>query len=243
MSNILEFDGSFEGFLSLVAFTYEIRVLPERIITPNDTLSLFDEPFVIATNEALANRVYEAIGKKFHPKHCRLITLAWCYDTPPLFIELLTFIRLGFKDPLRLDDITQPAIKAIHDAATYVHKEQHKMVGFVRFVKLQDHTFYAKIHPKSNVLALLGDHFKERFTEPWIIHDTKRKTVLIHQQGIIQSHHVAHHEEPILHKEELTFQRLWKKFFKQIAITQRTNTALQRHFVPLRYRDEMTEFQ
>lgn len=243
MSNILEFDGSFEGFLTLVAFSYEIRVMPERIITQEDTLTLFDEPLFIQTKVDLAHRVYEAMKQKFHPKHVRLIHLAWLYDETPLYKELLTFIRLGFKEATFLDDITQPSIKKVHDASAYCLKERHKMLGFVRFMQLHDQSFYAKIAPKSNVLALLGSHFKERFNDPWIIHDTKRNLALIHKEGTLQEHHVAAVDLPCLHKDEQHFQRLWKKFFKQVAITERLNPKLQRQFIPLFYQEEMTEFQ
>ena len=243
MSNILEFDGTFEGFLTLVAFSYEIRVMPERIITHADALTLFDEPLFIQTKEALATRVYHAMKQKFHPKHLRLIHLAWLYDEAPLYKELLTFIRRGFKEASELDDITQPSIKKVHDGANYTLKERHKMLGFIRFVKLDDSSFYAKITPKSNILSLLGEHFKERFNDPWIIHDTKRELALIHKDGTVQYHHVASSELPLLHQEEKHFQRLWQKFFKQVTITERTNLKLQRHFIPLFYRNVMTEFQ
>jgi probable DNA metabolism protein len=42
--------------------------------------------------------------------------------------------------------------------------------------------------------------------------------------------------------EEDEYRDLWKIFFKNIAIKERTNPKLQRNNLPLRFRGDMTEF-
>jgi probable DNA metabolism protein len=49
------------------------------------------------------------------------------------------------------------------------------MTAFVRFEKMQDGVFFAKIDPDFNVLPLIRKHFKDRYQDQkWMIYDLRR---------------------------------------------------------------------
>jgi probable DNA metabolism protein len=108
---------------------------------------------------------------------------------------------------------------------------------------LEDGLLYAKIAPPRNVLPLLGKHFVKRLgTERFIIHDITRGWIVVYDGKSLQMHEVLDASVPRLHEDEKQFQELWRTFFHTVAIESRKNYKVQRNFVPLLYRELMTEF-
>lgn len=240
MYDLLSFDGSFEGFLSLLYFAKEKNIHPSNIILPSTPLSLFDFPFYIKTDTTNATLHYQYLKNTFPKKPFHIFNYAFLYETPPLHVKLFEYINIQDKE--QLNDIAIEPTKSINKAYKYVLRERHKMLGFLRFSRLQNSIYYAKCAPKSNILVLLGSHFKARFKHEWIIHDIKRNLALLHSDGRLSLKKVESFEEPLLHTEEATCKKLWKKFFTSVAINSRNNPKTQRQFVPLFYRPFMDEF-
>lgn len=157
MYDLLSFDGSFEGFLSLLYFAKEKNICPLNIILPNTPLSLFDSPFFTETDTKNAKLHYRNLKNTFPKKPFHIFNYAFLYETPPLHVKLFEYINI--QDREKLSDIATEPTKSIHKAYKYVLRERHKMLGFLRFSRLQNGIYYAKCAPKSNVLALLGSHF------------------------------------------------------------------------------------
>lgn len=237
------YDGSFEGFLSMVYESYLTKSVPDTIAAGNTVPSLLDECRFITTDETLASKVALSIRERFSkPIVERIFHTFLCDDSNPER-DLLLYIRLGFKHTHHLEDYAHPIVYAIHAYQRRVLSTLHKMNAYLRFKELDDHTLYGKISPPRNVLPLMGKHFQTRLrSETFIIHDTQRSLALVADNGRLRIEHIERYTEPVRSADEKHFNALWKTFFARVAIESRINTKLQKSHVPLKYRTYMTEF-
>lgn len=237
------YDGTFEGFLSLINESYLQKSLPDAITSEDAKPSLLDERMWIETDEAIAGKIARSLQEKFPKEALQRIKHAFLCDDSHPERELLLYIRLGFKSPHYLDDFAHPIVYAIHAHQRRVLSTLHKMNAYLRFEELEDKTLYARIAPPRNVLPLMGGHFRKRLRgENFIIHDTARSVALLHQEGESRMMSVSIYDIPTLSSEEEKFRSLWKTFFERVAIESRINPKLQQSHVPLKYRTYMSEF-
>lgn len=237
------FDGTFFGFLQIVHDSYYQRFIPQKIVTSKNEIGLLDEVIEIFTNEDEALKVLKAIKEQVGSDALNNLKNSFLHDSKPLWIEMFEYIKLGFKNPKELKNQTIRCVKAIDDAIVSIMRERHKYLGFVRFQKIEDGTYYAQISPKNSILPLLAAHFVKRFKdEKFIIHDIKRNLALIYDLVEVKILQVDSFLNPELHEEEEKFKDLWKRFFDSISIKERLNKKLQQQHVPLRYREFLVEF-
>ncbi len=240
---IVVYDGSFEGFLTLVYEVYYQKLKPETILKEIPNSLILDEIRVIESSTEKSLKVLEALKKKFIKKHFETIFHIFMCDSVEFELPLLQFIILGFKSQKELDNINHRFILNIQNLQRELFRHSHKMTGFIRFIELDDGTLYGKIDTKFNVVYHLGRHFLERFNnQNYIIHDLNRKLAFIKNESFKGVQEVASFEEPTISQNEEKFSNLWKTFFASVAIESRTNKKLQRQMVPLLYREFMTEF-
>ncbi|MBN2824081.1 MAG: TIGR03915 family putative DNA repair protein [Campylobacterales bacterium] len=237
------YDGSFEGFLSLVYALYYKKLSVDSITTqmPN---SLFAEDIIeIQTDLIHANKVLNALKTKLSKKQFEVILNTFMCDSKAFEMDLLGYIRIAFSNPKELNNINQKCIFSMHNYQKELFRLVHKMSGFVRFEELEDGTLYAKIDVKFNIVYFLGRHFMKRFNnQRFIIHDLSRKLAFIYSQDFVGVREVVAFEQPKLGVDEIKFQKLWQTFFDSVSIESRHNPKLQRNFVPLIYRTYMSEF-
>jgi len=140
-------------------------------------------------------------------------------------------------------------------AAGRVGNEAHRYLQFVRFVKiapnqpaLTDGTetpglYVADIEPEYDILPKIAGHFARRFQDQrFIIRDKTHAQALVydtHSCQIVTFPELL--DQPL--PEDPQFASLWQHYFDSVAIPWRRNLKLQQHFVPLKYRRHMTEFQ
>jgi len=237
------YDGSFEGFLSLVHEVYYDKLSPTIILKkPPQTLH-FEPLHECFTQSDKAQKVLLAVQKHFSPPHFTRIFHTFLCDTEAFEMALLFYITQGFKEKKMLDNITLEPIFYLQHLEHALLRLSHKMYGFTRFEELEDGTLYAKIKTKYNVLPFLGKHFAKRLgSHPFIIHDLGRSLAFIKDDHHTQIHTVSAFDTPTLSRNEEEVQALWKTFFHHVAIENRRNPHLQKSLVPLLYRTYMTEF-
>jgi len=239
----LVYDGSFEGFLTLVFEVYQKHLHVENIYTFSSPSLLSFDAHEIRTSQEQAKRVFEAIKEKFEPKHCELIETIFLCDDKRYDKKILEYIILGFKNQKNLYNINIATIFELRELKKEYFSLVHKMKGFVRFEELNDKTLYANIETKFNILPYLGKHFVRRLsTCNFIIHDRKRKLAFIKMGNETNLRQIASFEEPSFSKDENEFKQLWKTFFESVSIKERKNKKLQQNYVPLLYRKYMSEF-
>ena len=99
---ILLYDGSFEGFLSLVYEVYYEKLQVNSIVKKMPESLLFERFHEVFTDEAKARKVLEAISKHFTKEQQRtLINIVLC-DSRAYEMALLEYLRIGFKNQKEL---------------------------------------------------------------------------------------------------------------------------------------------
>lgn len=240
---ILVYDGTFEGFLSLVYEVYYKKLKPIKIYKTLPNEIIFEEILEIDTSKDNAIKVLIAIKTKF-PKELiqRILNIFMC-DSKEFELYLLEYIIIGFKETKQLYNINNSCVFYLNSLEKELFRNVHKLTGFVRFEELEDGTLYAKVESKFNVVYFLGKHFLKRFNnQNFIIHDLNRKLAFVKMQNNFSVQEVAFFDEPNYSSNEQKFQKLWKSFFSGVTIKERINPKLQTQMVPLLYRTYMSEF-
>ena len=240
---ILVYDGSFEGFLSLVYEVYYKKLKPTKIYKTLPNEIIFEEILEIQTSEENSTKVLKAIKTKFPKPIVEKILNIFMCDSRAFEVALLEFIIIGFKDTKQLFNINNSSVFYLSNLEKELFKNVHKMYAFLRFEELDDDTLYAKLECKFNVVYFLAKHFLKRFNnQNFIIHDINRKIAFIKTKEDYSIQEVAFFDEPNYSTNEEKFQKLWKRFFKGVTIEERINPKLQQQLVPLIYRTYMSEF-
>ncbi|MCT7538475.1 TIGR03915 family putative DNA repair protein [Aliarcobacter cryaerophilus] len=241
---ILVYDGSFEGFLTLVYEVYYEKLKPTKIYKTLPNEIIFDEILELITSKEKYEKVFNALKIKF-PKDCfeKILNIFMC-DSKEFEMALLEYIIIGFKDFKQLYNINNSCVFFLNSLEKELFRVTHKLTGFIRFEELEDKTLYAKIESKFNVVYFLGRHFLKRFNnQNFIIHDINRKLAFVKIENDYSIKEVAFFDEPNYSSNEQKFQKLWKSFFSGVTINERTNLKLQTQMVPLLYRTYMSEFK
>lgn len=249
------YDGTYEGFLTAVFDVYATKRQSEALICPTDSnASLPLDAWVETVSDgAKADRVAK-----------RLIALeiaetvfdAWLSREEEIENRLLSVISLALREQTTpLQCLWHPDVRVVVKAAGRVGNEAHRYLQFVRFVKiapnqpaLTDGTeapglYVADIEPEYDILPKIAGHFARRFQDQrFIIRDKTHAQALVYDTRSCQI--VTFPElldQPL--PEDPQFASLWQHYFDSVAIPWRRNLKLQQHFVPLKYRRHMTEFQ
>ena len=240
---ILIYDGSFEGFLTLIYEVYYEKLNPKKIEKELPEILVLDDLKIIKTDEEKALKVLAAIKKVFPRKCFELIVNIFMCDSKSFEINLLKYTILGFRKKNELFNINNKEVMFLQELQKELFRHVHKMYGFTRFEELEDGTLYTKIETKFNIVYFLGKHFYKRLNnQKFIIHDRNRKIAFIKNESFLGVQNISSFEEPIISKDEDKFKKLWKTFFHSIAIQSRENKKCQQNFVPLLYRTYMSEF-
>ncbi len=241
---ILVYDGTFEGFLSLVYEVYYKKLKPIKIYRTLPNEMIFDDIIKIDTTKEEYEKVLNALKIKFPNEMIEKILNIFMCDSKDFELALLEYIIIGFKESKQLFNINNSCVFYLNSLEKELFRNVHKMTGFIRFEELEDKTLYAKIESKFNVVYFLGKHFLKRFNnQNFIIHDINRKLAFVKIENDFSIQEVAYFDEPIYSSNEEKFQKLWKSFFKGVTINERKNLKLQTQMVPLLYRTYMSEFK
>lgn len=240
---VLLYDGTFEGFLTLVYEVYYEKLPVSTILKKMPESLVFERLHEIFTDENKAQKVLHALQKRLSQAQQKTIFHALLCDTKAYEMALLDYIKIAFKNPQALGNINNPSLFYLQNLEKELLSLVHKMYGFTRFETLDDGSLYARIETKFNVLPFLGDHFAKRLGNfSFIIHDVARCLAFVKTDLVQEIRTVESSQTPTYSEEEERFKALWKTFFKATAIENRYNPKLQRNFVPLLYRTYMSEF-
>ncbi|MDR2670552.1 MAG: TIGR03915 family putative DNA repair protein [Oscillospiraceae bacterium] len=238
------YDGGWEGLLTAVFLVFaqkddEASICPQRRFPG---ASLFPV-HTVAADPARAGRVARGMAR-LSPELPRVAYRAFLSERPAFEDALLGTLRLGFAghtDPLPLRHL-EP-VRQLHRFSEEVSRELVLFMGIIRLVHAGGDLYAADIEPDTFVLPLLGRHFHGRFgAQRLIIRDLKRRLALVStpEEWLIAA--LPDGPLPPL-PEDRTIGDMWRAYFAAIANPARRNPALQRRFVPTRYRLHITEFQ
>ena len=247
----LTYDGSFEGFLSLVFDLYKNKINPQQISGKAKPAELFSSSVMKLTDLSKADRVLSGLVTKSSKNTARFIYHCFLSELDGIELKLVHLIKLIFSgQSVRIKDFSDPIIVDLHRVKKMISREVHRMHAFVRFQETKDQMWACEINPDFNVLPLIGKHFKDRYPAlEWIIIDTRRQYAIHYNQS--QINYATFEGESTKHRitashvtdQEHDYQAMWKQYFKSVNIEERNNEALHIRHVPKRYWQYLIEKQ
>ncbi|MDR2931518.1 MAG: TIGR03915 family putative DNA repair protein [Oscillospiraceae bacterium] len=240
------YDGSFEGLLSAVFTAFERREQPYIIAQEENLQVIFGQEVVrVRTDPVLAGRVTDGVRKKMGADAYGQIWTAFLSCDADRATKIYRYIRVGMKIGRAVTSyLSNEDVLAVVNICKYVGGEAHLLKGFVRFTKMDNGVYYAKITPNNNVIPVLMPHFSDRYTDqPFLIHDPGHQLVGAYdlkEWYLIETDHI---DLPGMAADEADWKRLWKRFYNAIAIAERTNHKLRMNHMPKRYWPNIDEMR
>ena len=239
------YDGTFDGYLTAIFDAYsdkeEVHIYKEKDYSP----SLLAISKIVVTDADKADRVYQSIYSKLSPStldNLYNVHLSFREEADTLGFE---YIKLCYKygnniNLAKNNDI----IRGVDLINRQVWGETHNFFGFVRFKEIAPMLFYAAIEPDNNILPLMMNHFRKRFSDQhFIIHDQKRHTAIFYDTKSIRLQYLTIEESETLAKAEIKdpFEVYFKTYFDATTIKSRINPRLQNAHMPKRYYKHLIE--
>jgi probable DNA metabolism protein len=236
------YDGTFEGLLTCVYQNY-YGTRAEGIYPAEDYQVSILQPFErLKTDETKAMAVYKGIRSKISEEALERIYKVHLSTFPDKEIIILRYIRLGFKQGSSISSLhAHPVVLAMQEQEHKVGLEVHRLMGLLRFSEIGG-ILFCRVEPDHDILELMADHFSDRYkNERFIIYDKRRGKAVFSEGGLWYISTFDPEIIPGFDQEEKLYQKLWKTYFDNIAIKERTNPRCQRNFMPARYWKNLTE--
>ncbi|PTX58808.1 putative DNA metabolism protein [Kordia periserrulae] len=254
MQKVVVYDGSFEGFLTVVFKVFEEKIKQVDIQREgNVQASFFGESEEVITNKTQADRVWNGLKKKLTPFGRNQLYYSFLSELESVENILLDYIQQVFAIPENIEkDFSNATVLKLSKIAKSVGREKHRMEAFVRFRLTKDGLYFASVAPDFNVLPLIAKHFKSRYADQkWVIYDIERKYGLYYNLENVETIVMDFPKEfdftktskDFFAEEELAFQELWQNYFKSTNIESRKNRVLHVKHVPKRYWKYLSEKQ
>ncbi len=238
------YDGTFDGFLTIVFICYSSRTLPQKTFSEAEyTANFLDHTIYIETDFEKSKRVFNGIDKS--------ISYTTLYNTYYAFLSnekdkemyILKYLCDGFDIGPKINNmLTVSYVFKVINMKKRSFGECHRLKGLLRFQEIGNNLYYASIHPDNNIIEPLGHHFINRLPKQnFVIHDKIRNLCLLYngnEYSIIDSSNI---KIPNISYEEQKYQELWKLFFKTIAIKERKNARCQMQYMPKKYWQDLIE--
>ncbi len=250
---IILYDGTFEGFLSVIFDCYDQKLTPDDICrTDNFQNNMFSQTHFIYTHKEHSERVWKSWQSKLSKDLNQLPFLAFLSAEKDIEMHLYHFARMSFAGIGQVEsNYSNEHILAVRKATRRVTQEARRLLQFVRFQLTADNIYFSALSPQYDVLPLCLKHFKNRFADQhWIVYDMKRdygfyyncskvdEIVLTNKTFNVSDGKVQNN---MLHEDEVQYQKLWANYCKNISISERVNLKCQKNHMPRRYWKFLTE--
>ncbi|MEN3184768.1 MAG: TIGR03915 family putative DNA repair protein [Atribacterota bacterium] len=239
----LRYDGTFEGFLTLLAYLFSKGEENVRVV--NARLSPLDSDFFcqdVPTQPEVARGFFRHLRRLLPYSIFRKVFLYYLCDAAHLEVP---FVRALKESLTRKDiwwDITNRAVMELYQAERKFRRERHRWLGLLRFAELPGGVLFAPFEPSYNVLPEIQSHFVRRFpNERFMIFDTLRKLLFMYRERRGELLWIEEFDFAVPRGVD-PFAELWKVYFTEIAIPERKNPRRQQGRVPLRVRKFLPEF-
>ena len=250
VDTIYTYDGTFEGFLTIVFDCYQNKLMPKDIVSVGLNICAQQE-IVLYKNEYIETdfnksyRVFNGIKDNISEDCLNYVYNAFLACDIKKDINIFEYIFYGFKFGPRVNTmLSVDTILYVQKLSRKVMLEVQRMKGFIRFNEIVPELFYSKITPDNNILELLKPHFTHRFKKQnFIIHDTKRNLALLYNTNDSVISEFKNITISKLNSNEIYYQDLWKAFRESISIKERANPRLQKQYMPKRYWENMNEIK
>lgn len=247
----LLYDGSFDGLLTTVFEIFEYRYRDVEMVSKEKFVheNMFAEIHEVITQHEKAERVLNKLEKNIGKLGIHQLLKVFLSEDTELEKLILSAIQQSIQHPDEniLQNYADEDILKISKICKSVDRERHRMTAFVRFEKMQDGVFFAKIDPDFNVIPLIRKHFNDRYQDQkWMIYDLRRNYGVLYN---LENCDFFYPEEKLnlnqyqekFHDEEQNYQKLWQRYFVKTNIVERKNMKLHVQHIPKRYWKYLTE--
>lgn len=245
------YEGSFDGLLTAVFEFFEYRYQDVEIISRESFRqeNMFAEIHDVITQQEKAERVLNKLEKQIGKQGIRELLKVYLSEDPELENLILSAVKQSVRHPEKnvLQNYADPDMLRISKISKSVGRESHRMTAFVRFEKMSDDVFFARIDPDFNVLPLIRKHFTDRYQDQkWMIYDLRRNYGLLYDLDHCEFFYPdekldLNQYQQKFHDEEKSYQVLWQRYFTKTNIVERKNMKLHIQHVPKRYWRYLTE--
>jgi probable DNA metabolism protein len=249
--NTLLYDGSFDGLLTAIFEVFEYRFHDVNIVKRENFQqeNMFAEVHEVITQNEKAERVLKKIEDNIGKMGVHELLKVFLSEDQDLEHLIFSAVQQSLQHPKEniLQNYAHHDILKISKISKSVSRERHRMTAFVRFEKMQDNVYFAKIDPDFNVLPLIRNHFKNRYQDQkWFIYDLRRNYGIFYDLEICDFFYPdekidLHQYQKKFHDEEQQYQKLWQRYFTKTNIVERKNLKLHIQHVPKRYWKYLTE--
>lgn len=243
--HIYLYDGSWDGLLT--AFYHACKAKEKApVLACEDPGELFCDYIRVHADQGIAKEVAAAVVQKISRNvlyRGGLLYLSECADSGSV---LYRYFLLGFAMGSKVDWYqSNEYVRRTHEISRKVTGEAHRFMGITRFEQTSIGVLYASVEPRHNIVPVIAPHFLDRLgDEKWIIHDVSRGiAALANEKGAYDILPFTVEYRPDLCDDELFFRNLWRRYYKKVCITERTNIRLRNRFIPPRYFTHLTEIQ
>ncbi len=246
MINEYLYDGTFEGLLTCIFYSYPSKLEVKITKTKNYLPNLISSPIEIQTEMDKFHRVYSSIRDKLSYNTLKTIYYLYLSDVNDIETLIFKYIKLCYSYGNNINLAKNNEIISLVDIySRRVSLEGHRFTGFVRFKKIQTDLYYSCIEPDHNILPIISSHFIERFSDQnFIIHDIKREVALIYNKSTSTMVDFSKDESrKLLSYSSDEFEFLWKTFYNSVNIKERENSKLQKMHMPTRHWHNLTEIK
>jgi probable DNA metabolism protein len=247
-ASVYLYDGSFEGFLTVVFEAFNTKGDPVAIISVRRNVQLpLGDSFPIRSDKKKAQRVWAGLEKRTSPKNARLVQVAFLAQEPQTEMLLWRYLKKIFTIEVSgfFQNMLDEDVFGLVQMARRVKHEVHRFHGFVRFQETADGLYFAAIDPDHDIVRLLTSHFRARFAgQVWVIYDTKRNhgvyydtqtvmDIVIDYPGFDEkTGALGTHIRSI---DQDHYSQLWKAYYDSINIIERQNHRQMKRAMPQRY--------
>ncbi len=185
-SYILCYDGSFNGFLSVVFMAYQKRIDVSEIRKNEDVQNgLFSEFRFVRTEEDKARRVWVALEQK-NISALKNIYFAFLSEQKGMELLLFHYINRLFFTTGR-EGVPDHELLRIEHMSRLVGEEKQQVETWTAMKENREGILIAAIEPYFNVIPLVSKHFKSIFREKeWLLYDHKRSFGIFYTKGVLE---------------------------------------------------------
>ena len=236
---ILIYDDTFEGLLTAIYDGFYSKEPLASIygISEANTPLLLGDIIEIITQKDKFKKVKDAIINKIDFLSLKKLYMVYLSNEKDKAMVIFKYLKIAFKLGHDVHSfLNVSAIRLVDDINRRVSMECHRFEGFIRFNFIDEKFLYSSIEPDNDILELLGDHFKNRFSsEYFIIHDISREKALIYNGISYELIFIDKETYEKLNDHNDEYANLWKAYFKSTTIDERKNLRLQCRMMPKRY--------
>jgi len=244
--NIFMYDGTFEGLLTSVFYSFENNIEPKKIDSMHSVQrTLFSTIYEVDTDKQKASRVWNGLKKKTSKQTCQKIYRAFLSEEKDVEMLIFNFICYCISGPEKAhENFGNVYVLEIDQLSRKVGKEAHYAIMFIRMEKTEDGFYLGRFEPKYDIFPLIIKHFSDRYADQeWLLYDVKRNYGYYYDTQVAEKIEInnpqlrydeslwtSHQDE-----EELAYQEAWKGYYDSLTIKERKNKKLQMQHMPKRF--------